>query len=230
MEKLISSDPEHGFRLNFGPSPSEIAHKFCGTDEIKGAGCPNCFKPLLRILSLAADDPRLNLNSSRLRSIHLLYCWTCSIPFGIFSYRIAEDGSVEVLGLPPAYEYAFGSDGPYDGYTGLFPLKRVGLIPLTEDEQRQQMAARSDGVASKFSIQDHQIGGFPAIANPERIVCPVCSSESPLLAVISDDASGNPSTRVKVPAEESFTDNAGTQMAFHFCRNCSVVSAYHSND
>ena len=132
---------------------------------------------------------------------------------------------------PPAYEYAFGAEGPYEGYTGTFPLRTVGLVQLTDSEHQRQLAAQSDAdLALGLSPQNHQIGGFPVIANAQEIRCPVCSHPSPLLAVISDSASANPPGTDGVSPQETFTDNMGTQMVFHFCRNCSVVSAYHSND
>ena len=60
------------------------------------------------------------MEPSKTQVIHLLYCWTCSIPFGVFRYRLMEDSSVQILEVPPAYEYAFGAEGPYEGYTGTF--------------------------------------------------------------------------------------------------------------
>jgi hypothetical protein len=60
------------------------------------------------------------------------------------------------------------------------------------------------------------------------ISCPVCSTEMPLLAAICDDATGNDPFGVEV--ENSFVGNGGVQMIFHLCRECSVVSAYHSCD
>jgi hypothetical protein len=76
--------------------------------------------------------------------------------------------------------------------------------------------------------QPHQIGGAPLIFNEEPVFCPLCARPSPLLAVICDDASGNPPS--PFPPANSFVGNMGVQMVFHFWRDCSVVSAYHSND
>lgn len=223
------SNPNHGLWLNFTPGPSDVVHEFCGPNDLEGAGCPYCCKPLIRVLSLAATDSRLNLDPSRTAKVHLLYCWTCSIPYGVFSYRILEDGSIELLQVPPTLESAFGRDGPYDGYTGHFPLRLVALRQLAITEHQRQRAAQSDeDLALDFMPQKHQIGGAPVIANLQEITCPLCSHESPLFAVICDDASGNQPG--EVPAQDSFTDNMGTQMVFHFCRDCSVVSAYNSND
>jgi hypothetical protein len=206
-------------------------HEFCGPNEIENARCPNCPRPLLRILSLSGTDPRLNLDPSKTPAVHLLYCWTCSIPFGIFSYRILRDGGVQLLQVPETHAYAFGPDGPYDGYTGHFPLKKVGLTRLRQDEQRGQRAAQRDldSALELLLRQEHQIGGFPVIANSQEMICPVCSHTSPLLAAISDSASGA-SVGSPVPVQETFTSNCGVQIVFHFCRGCSVVLAYHSCD
>ena len=231
MDANIFSNPEHGFRLNFSAAPSEIQHPFCGSNEIEGATCSACLKPLLRILSLATADPGLNVSPNETPAIHLLYCWTCSIPFGIFSYRILKSSTVEILEVPPAYEYAFGPEGPYEGYTGNFPQKNVSLVPLSDDEEQRQRAAQADDdLALELGVQSHQIGGFPLIANPQQVSCPVCSKPSPLFAVIADEAVGNPSADLPHAPQDTFTGNAGTQMVFHLCRTCSVVSAYHSND
>ncbi|MEO8132205.1 MAG: hypothetical protein ABJF23_03250 [Bryobacteraceae bacterium] len=223
------TNPEQGFSFNFCPDPSETVHAFCGPNEIGGAGCPNCSKPLLRLLSLSSTDTRLNVDPAITPALHLLYCWTCSIPYGVFSYRIRKEGTVELLDLPPTWESAFGPDGPYDGYTGTFKMKRVGLVPLSAEQVQTQELAQSDmDFALDLPPQEHQIGGLPAIQNPQTVKCPICSKLSPLLAVICDDATGNQPG--EVPASQSFTDNEGTQMVFHFCRDCSVMSAYHSND
>ncbi|MCU1235577.1 MAG: hypothetical protein JWP63_3544 [Candidatus Solibacter sp.] len=223
------SDPDHGLWLNFSPKPSDSVHHFCGPNDIEGASCPYCRKPLIRVLSLAATDSRLNLDPSKTAKVHLLYCWTCSIPYGVFSYRILNNGSIELLQIPPTWESAIGPDGPYDGYTGHYPQKLVALRQLEIAEHQRQLAAQSDiDLALELMPQKHQVGGFPIIANPQEITCPICSQESPLLAVICDDVSGNQPG--EIPAQDSFTDNMGTQMVFHYCRDCSVVSAYHSND
>jgi hypothetical protein len=231
MNEPTPGNPGHGLWLDFSPGRPDALHDFCGPNEINGADCPNCSKPLLRILSLSASDLRLNLDCARTPTVHLLYCWTCSIPYGAFSYRVMENGDVQLLQVPTGYPYGFGPDGPYDGYTGHFPLNKVGLRSLTQDEQERQRAAQSDAdlTLHLLYLQGHQIGGFPVIANPqEEIICPMCSQRSPLLAVICDNASGTHIGGTPVPAPESFTDNCAVQMVFHFCRHCSVISAYHS--
>jgi len=224
-----NGNPERGYMLDFSPPDSAFTHDFCGDHNIEGANCPNCDKPLLKLLSLHAGDPVLNLDPSRQPVVHLLYCWTCSIPYGDFSYRIRQNGSVQILSVPPRMKYEFGPEGPYDGYTGRFPRRRVRLHPLSDDIQ-QALKARWMGEIdeSEEPYFGHQVGGYPVIFNPSKAFCPECSREMPLLASICNDASGNNPWNEN--DAETFTGNGGVQMVFQLCRDCSVVTAYHSND
>jgi hypothetical protein len=113
--------PEVGHWLNFSPNTTDILHDFCGPHDIAGALCPNCNKPLMRLLSLYAKDERLGFDPVRQAVVHLLYCWTCSVPFGEFSYKVGSDGSVEVLQVPPRQpEMEFGQEGPYESLRRLY--------------------------------------------------------------------------------------------------------------
>lgn len=225
-------DPDWGYRLNFDPPPSAIVHEFCGENRIVGAKCPHCEKPLLRILSLNAEDAVLNVDPEKTPMVHLLYCWTCGIPYGEFSYKNNFDGSVTLVKVPPQYDDAFGLDGPYDGYTGEFALRQVSLEPLDQENQEEYRTLwetpGADAVDMGLDISSHQIGGYPFIYNPQRTRCPDCAEDMPLWGHICDDATGNSTNGVK--AADSFVDNCGVQMVFHFCRKCSIVSAYHSCD
>jgi hypothetical protein len=222
--------PEWGCKLDFSPAASEILHDFCGQHEILGAVCPNCNKPLLRLLSLHSKDPLLNFDHKRHPSVHLLYCWTCSIPYGEFSYEINADGSVKLLEIPPRQpESEFGPEGPYDGYTGVFTARHVALKPLSDAEQRQLKARQAENAPDDIDgYFGHQVGGYPFIYNPWKAFCPKCSKEMPVLAAICDSATGN--NDFSDESGETFTGNSGVQMVFQFCRDCSVISAYHSCD
>jgi hypothetical protein len=189
---------------------------------------------LLRLLTLDAKDGRLNLDPTRHPLVHLLYCWTCSIPFGEFSYRVNPDGGVELLRVPPRQgpNVEHGEAGPYDGYTGKFPHRQVALRPLSEDAQRRLVAHQTDESVYLKSEDDlfeprHQVGGFPFVLNPTKTLCPVCSAEMPVLAAICDDAAGD---RSFDDAKTFAGSGGGLQMMFQFCRPCSVISAYHSMD
>jgi hypothetical protein len=227
-----AGDPESGYWLNFSPSEHEVQHEFCGEHNIAGAMCPNCKKPLLRLLSLNAEDPALNLDKSKTPLIHLLYCWTCALPYGEFNYKINPDGSIELLNVLDRYEWAFGADGPYDGYVGRFPPLKVSLEPQSRIEL-EKLAARfaSDSEAGSYDgfwEPRHHIGGYPFISNPEKLNCPICSKEMPTLAAICDSAVDNNPWQDE--PSNSFAGKGGGQMVFQFCRKCSVISSYQSND
>lgn len=222
--------PETGYWLNFTPPPDACAHEFCGSNIVRGAQCPNCDKPLLRLASFSASDSALLLDPARIPSLPLLYCWTCAIPYGEFQYKILSDGSVEILKYLEKDAGAFGFDGPYDGYTGKFPAKTFSLERQLEEEQRLlklRFDEIEDDLPGELSDPRHQVGGFPMIYNPQSDVCPECGAEMPTFAAIADNAIGN--GYAKRP-EDSFVDNSGVQMIFLLCRECSVVSAYHSCD
>jgi hypothetical protein len=226
-------NPEWGYWLNFSPLPAEVQHDFCGTPEIAGATCPNCEKPLLRLLSLNAKDQKLNIEPAHNSVVHLLYCWTCTIPYGEFCYKVAKDGSVEILKLPSKHPQIqeFGPAGPYDGYTGIFPERQVSLQAMSESEQRILERRFATGLEDRRNEPPrgrHQIGGYPVIDNPSKTSCPICSEDMPLLAALCDDATGN--QPFEIEPENSFAGDGSVQMIFHFCRNCSVVTAYHSCD
>jgi hypothetical protein len=228
-----SGIPEQGYWLNFSPDANAIQHEFCGQPDIKGASCPNCMKPLLRILSLSAKDPVLTLDYAKTPTIHLLYCWTCSIPYGSFSYRMKQDGSIELLQVPePMPGTEFGLEGPYEGYIGEFPLCHVSLLPQS-DSEREKLKERwssnaEDETDDPVFEPRHQVGGYPFIYNPIKLNCPECTGAMKLLASICNDAAGNNPWQSE--PSKTFVDNGGVQMFFQFCSNCSVISAAHSND
>jgi hypothetical protein len=225
-------DPKHAYILNFSPMAGAVQHDFCGSHDIRGATCPNCNKPLLRILSLHARDHVLNLDQTKTLVVPLLYCWTCSIPYGEFSYEVNVDGTIEIVQIPERQpDSEFGLEGPYDGYTGAYPLQTVALEPMSDVDDAKLATARQDG---EYDSDDdlfeprHQIGGSPFIYNPQTLTCPVCSKEMPILAAVCNDATGN--TPWKNEDFSTFAGNGSVQMVFQFCRNCAIVSAYHSCD
>jgi hypothetical protein len=226
-----AGNPEWGYRLNFAPSPTAILHDFCGENRIEGAFCPHCQKPLLRLLSLNTKDEVLNIDPAKIPAVHLLYCWTCGIPFDEFCYRMNDDGSVSLLKVLLRYPSEFGPEGPYDGYTGVFGIHQVSLDPVSsEDQQRYKASWMADDVDScDWDCEVfHQVGGYPYLYNPERRCCPGCGMDMPFFASICDNATGNDAFAAS--GNDSFCDNGGVVMIFYFCRLCSVVSAYHSCD
>jgi len=123
----------------------------------------------------------------------------------------------------------FGAEGPYDGYTGVFEHRDVSMQPLS-DAQQAEREARLTGDAPQnfYRYFVHQVGGYPVIYNPCKAFCPKCSKERPVVAAICDGATGNDDFRDD--PSETFTGNSGVQMVFQLCRDCSVLTAYHSCD
>jgi hypothetical protein len=232
MEEVLECKPRLGYWLNFTPEGDEVQHRFGGTPEFAGAGCPRCQRPLLRLLSLDTRDQALELKSPEVPYLHLLYCWTCSIPFGPFSYRLSLDGSVDLLEVPERIvELEHGLEGPYDGYTGVFPLQHVSLVPQSAKQRtvlERHWKSHSDDTDSVLFEPRHQVGGHPFIYNREERSCVECHGRMPLLATICNDAAGNNPWRQD--SMNTFTDNGGVQMMFFFCENCYVISAAHSCD
>ena len=227
-----AGNPERGYWLNFSPDELEFTHEFCGEHDIPGAVCPNCEKPLLRLLSLNAEDPSPNLDREKTPFVHLFFCWTCALPYDDFTYRVTKDGGIELLEVLSGFEGAFGKDGPYDRYTGAFPMKKVSLRPQSNAESERLARRWTDEYENadwdELWESRHQVGGCPFIANPEKKNCPVCKTEMPVLANICDSAVDNNSWQTE--HHQSFAGNCGVQMVFLFCRDCSVVSGYHCCD
>jgi len=227
-----NGNPEHGYVLNFLPENDAVQHEFCGAHQIGGAVCPYCNKPLVRILSFNAIDPALDLNQDEMPFVPLLYCWTCSIPYGEFSYKIKPDGSIEIVQIPERQpDSEFGLEGPYDGYSGIYPLRFVSLQPMNDDDDAKLALARVDAEydhdGDLFEPR-HQVGGSPFIYNPQTLTCPSCLRAMPIIATICNDATGNDPW--KKEDSSTFAGNGGVQMVFQLCRDCAIVSAYHSCD
>jgi hypothetical protein len=191
---------------------------FCGQHSINGGICPNCNKPLLRLLSLNVSTI---LPSCPMDVLHFLFCWTCEIAQGVFSYKFTTN-AIEVL------EYKVGQivlDFPYDNYPIFFPEKRVQLIKIPRQFQKIICDVNSSTLdfwlASKYVPQlvepCHQFGGEPYLVNiPMSLICPICGIDMPFILSISD----NSGTR------EGFTGNEYVQMIFHICVNCCIISVY----
>lgn len=223
--------PEHGYLLTSPGDPKVGPHRMGGTQSIRGADCPNCKKPLLRVLTIDTSRSPFALTPSPPKFIHLLYCWTCAIPYGPLAYRLETDGAVELIEYLKEYDGVFGPEGPYDGYTGKFREVCVGLEALTEEEEELALLvwAGAESPPGKPHLGDiqHQIGGFPTIFNPQEPNCPGCGAPAPFLATICDNAEGQ---GLQEDVMKTFTDNCGVQMVFHYCGPCRVITAYHSCD
>lgn len=224
------ADPAEPYLLTFAGRLEKRPHRFCPSAAIAGADCPNCKKPLLRLLTLQTSElPFWRSRAKVPAAIHLLYCWTCAIPYGRFGYRIRRGGNVEILKYKDHEAGAFGPDGPYDGYTGKFPERKVGLRALSGKEQKLALQLRADEEFDEKNrhLTDpvHQIGGIPMIYNPEEVQCSACGRDIPFFATICDNARGQD---YQADTSSTFVGCSSVQMVFHWCAACAVMTAYHS--
>jgi hypothetical protein len=72
-------------------------HAVGGTNDLLGAECENCRKPLLLYMMIDASDSRLGLHDSPAELIPLLYCPRCALQWHEFSYRVISNGTIEQL-------------------------------------------------------------------------------------------------------------------------------------
>jgi hypothetical protein len=226
----FDSHPIQGYRIRYADTTAFTSwrHQFCGMNEIAGAQCPNCKRPLLLFLSLDAADDRLTLTSTGLTLLPLLFCWRCNVSQDLFYYRVFVDGSVSLI------RYKSGgvtTDFPYKDYPDHFPGAPALLEPLTRDHQNT-LRLLNTRRANMYRIQtsfpemlapQHQVGGEPLILRfdaMEPMLCIHCSGKMAFLACIADDCLD---TRGLIGYQRA-------QVLFHFCRNCNVVGALNRAD
>lgn len=225
----VESIPTKGYFVRFGRN-AEITlsyhHEFCGPNNLQGASCPNCDKPLLKFLSLDVADPRLELKDSPFETLPLLFCWTCNIAQDEFIYKIHTDGVIELM--------HYGKGGtqtkfPYGGYPAYFLGMSVTLEEIPAEDQRIIRLLNRDEIDRWECLQEHrelcvprhQIGGEPFVVQPlTRTICPLCRKVMPLLASIGDDSGDG----------RSFTQNEYVQVIYKYCRNCYTVTAHQQCD
>ncbi|RPI62886.1 MAG: hypothetical protein EHM48_03380 [Planctomycetaceae bacterium] len=213
--------PKQGYEFSFKDnlaSPS-IGHKFGGHNDVHGAKCPNCRKPLLLLLKLCVADPRLEMQAKGLSELPILFCWTCDLAHGNFAYTVDGHGGIEIIQYTKGKRY---KDFPYPGYPLEFPERVFDLQKVPAEEARiMALYAKSlkpwRGFPRKLLIPKHQIGGTPSLFTNDDEVCPVCSATIPLLGALGDDAG----------TKDGFTGNPyDVQTLFHFCRTCNCVVVY----
>jgi hypothetical protein len=124
-----------------------------------------------------------------------------------------------------------GQNEPYDDYPQSFPLSRVRLDALSDEEQAfiRMMnqpdtsieVIEANPYRARLAMPVHQIGGEPLMIQGQvnlSMSCPICNLTMPFLASMANDCLD----------ERGFTgeDNEYTQTVFHLCHNCSVVGVY----
>lgn len=222
---LLSHSPV-GYFITASESDTSSAHSLCGAQSIRGAISPNSGLPLLLVASLDLTDPRPGITDHRLKTLHLLYSWTCPISDGEFTYR-ETDSDVQVL------KYTAGpphEDFPYDKYPASFPRITAQLQQVDRHEQfiiRALNRRENDSILREeqfphLATPRSQVGGEPRLMQwplPQR-TCPECGEAMPLLAAIGDV---NGTSR-------GFTGNPFVQLIYFFCVPCGAVTTYNITD
>ena len=222
---LLSHSPV-GYFITASKSDASSAHSLCGDQSIRGAISPNSGLPLLLVASLDLTDPRLGITDPRLKTLHLLYSWTCPISDGEFTYRETDSG-IQVL------KYTAGpphKDFPYDKYPPSFPRITAQLQQVDQHEQsiiRALNRRENDPILleeqfPQLATPRSQVGGEPRLMQwplPQR-TCPECGEAMPLLAAIGDE---NGTSR-------GFSGNPFVQLLYFFCVPCGAVTTYNITD
>lgn len=238
----LPAHPRQGYWLDFKAGPRG-PHRFGGRYTNASAICGRCSKPFLHFMSLATSDRRLEL-PTRVAALPLLYCWRCQGTGKQFTYRVRDDGGIEVLIYRPfrrgEAQIDDSDDFPYPDYPASFPEKRVDLVPvppqtaavlrLLNGERYGTLIDEYDlKRTDKLALPCHQVGGEPYLIQyppGDRIACPRCSKDMKLLAALCDNPVGPAIDASYDRAEKrgaTFTQNAYVQLLFHACTACLTV-------
>ena len=200
LQPAIESVTAVGFGLLFD---QRGRHVFCGAHAIPGAGCPNCDRPMLRMMSLDASDERLRIAAIGVERVPLLFCWQCNVAQDVTQYRLRADGGIDLLRFKRGTQ---GPDFPYSGYPESFPEARFDLLPVP---------------AAAAKAPRHQVGGTPFVLQGLRdLRCKICRRRMRFLACIADDATQG----------WTFAGNSWVQTHFHVCLDDGVIASYHECD
>jgi hypothetical protein len=213
--------PAQGYFV--GPAPAgargEYEHVLCGLEQRNV--CPNCDKPLLRVMTLDTRDQRLCCTHVPVDRLSLYFCWRCNVAQAPFYYRLLTRGRIEIL----MYGRGGVEEGfPFSNYPLGFPECAVTLAAMPSSVQ-ERLIRINEGLISdaQWARPRHQVGGVPFLFQYSGMLalkCAVCHNVMPFLATICDDTGTG----------QSFTGNRSVQMVFHFCRRCVVVLGYQECD
>lgn len=227
----FSSIPAQGYFVDYSPKASNnpgYDHVFCGTHQIEGANCPNCKKPLLRLLSLDLSDPCLHLTPAPFTELPLFFCWTCNLAQSPFYYRINSGGAIKLLRYKKG---GAADDFPYENYPVHFPERPAKLVEIAVESQQILKGLNRNTldeweikqVRPELCVPRHQVGGEPYLVQRNidtEVECAICSQGMPFLASIADQA----------PEQMSFTGNDYVQVLAHYCKRCRVMGLYQQCD
>jgi hypothetical protein len=230
-----------------GKAP-RFKHTLCGPQDVPGAECMTCRRPLLLMLTLDLTDKRLKFITKpqrvellllgkgpevtpdfrTLTDLPLYYCWACGNPL---TYRLNKGGGVDVLDHTRLTMADFKPERP--DYPQYLPARRLRLTPIPHDVQKlihrsNQGELKGDekysGANSPYLRPRHQIGGEPYLvqgnASDSRQTCDLCDKDMPIVAVVGDECG----------RKGGFVGDAFVQVIFHCCDSCQVVVAMNECD
>jgi hypothetical protein len=243
--------PRRGYFAEVGkrrPS-SRFEHSVGGKNDLPGAFCAPCKRPLLLMKSIDVRDSRLGLRLPQGRhervirrpgkhlerdlfDIPLLYCWSCG---SLLYYRLNPEGGVDVLNhSKEQMDVLMDACLPYFPYPTSFPKKHLRLVPISTKAQRtihedNAGVLEDDGSASSVQLRPylrprHQVGGEPHFEQKSCLKggrkCVLCRKDAPLLASVADETG----------SKLTFHGGSYVQVIYHYCPHCQVVSGYHECD
>lgn len=215
------------YTLQYGPDVVGI-HRFCGVNTTAGAVCPNCKRPLLRFILLNLSDPLL-VDLRRVlqcSELPVLWCWTCTLSQGWFSYELADDGRSVIL---RSVQIGDPSPGfPYEDYPVAFPGGGAKLLPVAPEIQAKIRELNAGSTAfhevnlEPWARPSHTVGGeaFLNQRNLREKTCGDCATPLRFMATVADDCLD----------ARGFAGNPFVQVVYWWCEKCRRIGAEQDSD
>jgi hypothetical protein len=193
------------------PSASPFRHRIGGPACDAAPLCTVCDRALAAYVLLDLSDPRLGIEADR-RFFPVLYCHNCETVADLFAYRIAPNGSIQILRQRRGR------------VLGNWPLPRgdhgIELAPVPDrlneillrcpkgwyfhdyETRRARPGAPAAGAADIDFMEEfvagrrtrhgmegfHQLGGLPLwLQRPQPVTCPRCAQPMPFLLSLGSD-------------------------------------------
>jgi hypothetical protein len=230
-DKSIPSLVSQGYIVEYANDESaEYRHIRFGEHAIPGAWCSNCDKPLMRIMEIDTQDPRLGMMEFPFSRLPLVYCYECSLCLGTLYYKVQHDSSISIIHFE---ESDWSSEEAYHEVPQRIPASGVKVRPLTPEEQEFIISGYQtmptcwgpDEQAPEYLYlygHSDQIGGFPFLDNnwsDYQFNCPRCEREMEFLATFCNSTQN---TEMMLAEEDP-------QLVYAYCTHCHVVGTTHTN-
>jgi len=201
-----------GYRMvPVDPAASRFSHRMGGIDCDAAPLCTVCDRALRAYVLLDLSDPRLGIEADR-RTLPVFYCHNCETPADLFAYRIAPNGSIQILrqyrgepfdGWPqPRGEFGIELTPVPDRLNEILLRCPEGWFAYKYSGPRGRAEPRSDWEADIEFMEGydlgpfgpsgragfHQLGGLPFwLQQPQEVTCPSCSQPMPFLLSLGSD-------------------------------------------